>query len=157
MHCSISYVGNLRRKRDVQREIVLMACDGGLYEVGNPLVKRYGTNIGHRRAEACHLLFAMTPLQSDDQRLFVREILVQRPNAHPGQLRYAIGSQARISFMHQNVSSSLEHRFDSSNRPGLKRLFPWLRYRHGSVGDYASSKYEALLILFWLHYGVQLS
>ena len=59
--------------------------------------------------------------QRRHQRLLVREVLVERADAHAGDRGYAVGAGAIVAFPHENASGGVEQRLDHRPRALLGR------------------------------------
>src|SRR5579872_752372 len=80
------------------------------------------------------------------QRLFVREVLIQGSNRYAGAIRYSRGGQLFCSLAQQNLNSRRGNRLYRYCCPRLNRRLSWLKYKLSIRCHNANSKPEESFI-----------
>ncbi|MNL20223.1 hypothetical protein D3C87_1414600 [compost metagenome] len=121
-------------KHPVQGGFQQMRMQHGLHDGRHALLQRRGgVGVQHLVDDIQHVV-VVALMQRGDQRILVRKILVQRPDADPSRFGDQIGVGAGIAVRGQNASRGLQDRVDGVLGPELARRFSGLRDSgHGCV------------------------
>jgi hypothetical protein len=138
---------HLGREHPVERRLDQMGRDVGLDDRADDGRERRVTEPRHHDVEPALELRDVARLQLREQGLLVREVLVERPHAHPGRGSDPVGREGAVAVADQNASRRGEDRVDGGVRARLRGPFAGLRGvcgMHGARCRNASCEIRAI-------------